>query len=52
VFALYYQSKWQRLCASFSGVQFAGDGEAFGGSAAASADEFEAVEPADMDDLG
>jgi hypothetical protein len=54
VFSLYYQSKWGRLCASFSGVQFARDDEAFGGSAAARADEFEAVEgPAmDEDDLG
>jgi hypothetical protein len=52
VFALYYQAKWQRLCASFSGVQFARDDEAFGGSAPASADEFEAVDPADLDDLG
>jgi hypothetical protein len=54
VFSLYYQSKWGRLCASFSGVQFARDDEALGGSAAASADEFEAVEgPAmDEDDLG
>lgn len=52
VFSLYYQSKWGRLCASFSGVQFARDDEAFGGSAPASADEFEAVEASDMDDLG
>ena len=52
VFSLYYQSKWQRLCASFSGVQFARDNEAFGGSAAATPDEFEAVEASDMDDLG
>lgn len=52
VFALYYQSKWQRLCASFSGIQFARDDEAFGGSAAAAPDEFEAVEAADLDDLG
>jgi Protein of unknown function (DUF2815) len=52
VFALYYQAKWQRLCASFSGVQFARDDEAFGGNAPASADEFEAVEAADLDDLG
>jgi Protein of unknown function (DUF2815) len=52
VFSLYYQSKWQRLCASFSGVQFARDDEAFGGSAAALPDEFDAVEPADLDDLG
>lgn len=52
VFSLYYQSKWQRLCASFSGVQFARDNEAFGGSAAAAPDEFEAVEAADIDDLG
>ena len=52
VFSLYYQSKWGRLCASFSGVQFARDDEAFGGSAPASADEFEAVEATDMDDLG
>lgn len=52
VFSLYYQSKWQRLCASFSGVQFARDDEAFGGSAAALPDEFEAVEPTDLDDLG
>jgi hypothetical protein len=49
---MYYQSKWARLCASFSGVQFYADGEAFGGVAPASADEFEAVEAADMDDLG
>ena len=52
VFPLFYQSKWGRLCASFSGVQFAADNEAFGGSAAASPDEFEPVEAADMDDLG
>lgn len=52
VFTLYYQSKWQRLCASFSGVQFARDDEPFAGSAPASADEFDAVESADMDDLG
>jgi hypothetical protein len=52
VFSLYYQSKWGRLCASFSGVQFARDDEAFGGSAPASADEFEAVEATDMDELG
>ena len=54
VFSLYYQPKWQRLCASFSGVQFARDNEAFGGSAAAAPDEFEAVDAADMDnsDLG
>ena len=51
VFSLYYQAKWMRLCASFSGVQFSADGEAFGGSAAASRDEFEAVEAADLDDL-
>jgi Protein of unknown function (DUF2815) len=51
VFAMYYQAKWQRLCASFSGVQFFADGEAFGGVAPASADEFEAVEASDMDDL-
>jgi Protein of unknown function (DUF2815) len=52
VFSLYYQSQWSRLCASFSGVQFARDDDAFGGSAPASADEFEPVEPSDMDDLG
>jgi hypothetical protein len=52
VFALYYQPKWQRLCASFSGIQFARDDEAFGGNVAASADEFDAVEASDMDDLG
>jgi Protein of unknown function (DUF2815) len=52
VFSLYYQSKWQRLCASFSGVQFARDDEAFSGNAPASADEFDAVEPTDFDDLG
>ena len=51
VFSFYLQQKWGRLCASFSGVQFAADGEAFGGSAAASRDEFEAVEAADLDDL-
>jgi hypothetical protein len=52
VFSLYYQATWGRLCASFSGVQFARDNEAFGGSAAAAPDEFEAVEAADLDDLG
>jgi hypothetical protein len=52
VFSLYYQTKWSRLCASFSGVQFSKDNEAFGGSAAASPDEFEPVEAADLDDLG
>lgn len=55
VFALYYQSKWSRLCASFSGIQFARDDEAFGGNVAAAPDEFEAVEAveaADLDDLG
>lgn len=51
VFSFYLQQKWGRLCASFSGVQFSADGEAFGGSAAASRDEFEAVEAADLDDL-
>lgn len=50
VLSLYYAEKWGRLCASFSGVQFASDNEAFGGSVAASPDEFDAVEPADSDD--
>jgi hypothetical protein len=52
VFSVYYQAQWGRLCASFSGVQFARDDEAFGGNVAASADEFEPVEASDMDDLG
>jgi len=51
VISLYYQSKWGRLCASFSGVQFAGDGDSFSGAVVASDDEFEAVAPAEMDDL-
>ena len=50
VISLYYQSKWGRLCASVSGVQFAGDGDSFSGAIVASDDEFEAVQPADMDD--
>jgi hypothetical protein len=53
VVSLYYQSKWGRLCCSVSGVQFAGDGDAFSGSAPAASDEFEAAAPAEgMDDLG
>jgi hypothetical protein len=53
VVSLYYQQKWGRLCCSVSGVQFAGDGDAFSGSAPAASDEFEAAMPADdMDDLG
>lgn len=52
VMAFYYQSKYQRLCASFSGVQFLCDDDAFSGTAPASSDEFEAVAPAEDADLG
>jgi len=51
VISFYYQKTWGRLCASFSGIQFAGDGDAFNGAAPASNDEFEAVEAASADDL-
>ncbi len=42
----------KRICASLRGVQFAADGEAFGGGGAASEDEFEELEATDsVDDL-
>lgn len=39
----------KRINAQLRGVQFASDGDAFGGSSSASADEFDTLEPVDMD---
>lgn len=43
----------KRICAQLRGVQFAGDGEAFGGGGTANVDEFEEIEATDasVDDL-
>lgn len=49
--AMDHPKNGQRICASLRGVQFVKDGEAFAGSAAASADEFDAVEGAEAGDF-
>ena len=41
----------KRINASLRGVQFVGDGDAFGGGGSASVDEFDVVEGAEADDL-
>lgn len=49
--AMDHPKNGQRVCATIRGVQFAKDGEAFGGSGAADAGEFDAIEGTEAGDF-